>query len=42
MLYKSPTAISATTSEDPPDEMNGSGTPVSGRAPSTPPMLMNA
>ena len=34
-LSSSPIAVSSTSSDDEPDEMNGSGTPVSGASPST-------
>src|SRR5439155_26225025 len=34
-----PTAPSDTTSDDPPNEMNGRGTPVMGRTPVAPPRL---
>ena len=37
-----PTAASVTTSALPPAEMNGSGRPVIGRSPTTPPMLISA
>ena len=42
MLTKTPVAASTTTSEDPPKDRNGSGMPVSGITPTTPPMLMKA
>ena len=37
-----PTAASVTTRALPPSEMNGSGTPVIGSRPITPPMLITA
>src|SRR6202043_3786388 len=41
-LMTSATAISETTSDEPPNEMNGSGTPVTGQADVTTPMLTKA
>jgi hypothetical protein len=37
-----PTAASVTTNALPPAEMNGSGRPVIGSSPTTPPMLITA
>ncbi len=42
MLASIPAPNMAMTSEDPPNETNGRGTPVTGRRPTTAPMLMTA
>ena len=41
-LSRMPVAAIVTSSDEPPNDTNGSGTPVTGRMPITAPMLMNA
>ena len=42
MLIKMPIAVSVNTSDEPPNDTSGKGTPVIGSKPVTAPMLMTA